>query len=149
MAPRKPFIPRGAATIRPDGSTDPDGDAFDSHTIYTAWTGDQMPFLEPGNASVTRFYYSGGNGPHSGQRDDSIGLARATTHAYAGLSMPPAPPAGNGIATPRVLTTEPLRTSAAGQRKLWVLASVAADASLGVGLATAAGGAEGAPPTFA
>ena len=28
---------------------------------------------------------SGGDGPHSGDRDDSIGLARAKTHAYAGL----------------------------------------------------------------
>jgi hypothetical protein len=28
---------------------------------------------------------AGGNGPHDGQRDDSIGLAYATTHAYAGL----------------------------------------------------------------
>jgi len=30
VAPRRPFIPRGRATIRPDGSTDPQGNAFDS-----------------------------------------------------------------------------------------------------------------------
>lgn len=59
--------------------------AFDSHTIYTAWSGQQAPLLSPLDKSQTMFYYAGGNGPHTGQRDDSIGLARATTHAYAGL----------------------------------------------------------------
>ena len=87
VAPRRPFIPRGSARILPDGSTDPRGNAFDSHTVFAAWTSDGRPFIDPQNSSVTRFYYSGGNGPHSGQRDDSIGLARATTHAWAGLRL--------------------------------------------------------------
>eukprot|EP01050_Picozoa_sp_SAG11_P037341 SAG11_NODE_14681_length_603_cov_1.337302_1_plen_62_part_10 len=35
VAPRRPFIPRGAATIRADGSTDPQGNAFDSRKHTT------------------------------------------------------------------------------------------------------------------
>jgi hypothetical protein len=73
LAPRAEFIPCG-----PPGS-------FDSHTIYTAWSGEASPVLDPQNEEITRFYYVGGNGPHDGQRDDSIGLAYAQTHAYAGL----------------------------------------------------------------
>jgi hypothetical protein len=61
-----------------------------SHTLYTAWTGDAGALLDPQDPHTTLFYYSGGNGPHSGSRDDSIGLARATTHAYVGLRSPPA-----------------------------------------------------------
>jgi hypothetical protein len=74
LAPNQQFIPLGTKA----------GD-FDSHTLYTAWSGEQAPTLNPHNADETLFYYAGGNGPHSGQRDDSIGLARATTHTYAGL----------------------------------------------------------------
>jgi len=79
----------------------------------TAWTGDQNALLDPQNNDTTLFYYSGkmpryrwrciplkmqmpaislrtgGNGPHSGQRDDSIGLARSQTHAFAGLRAQP------------------------------------------------------------
>eukprot|EP00729_Bicosta_minor_P001424 gene1424-15846_t len=45
-------------------------------------TADYQIYMNPNR---TMFYYSGGDGPHDGQRDDSIGLAYATTHAYAGL----------------------------------------------------------------
>ena len=122
------YIPRG-----PNGT-------FDSHTLYTAWTGDSGAMLDPTDSSTTLFYYvstykalraslpacwlghltyllctvqSGGNGPHSGDRDDSIGLARAKTHAYAGLRA-----ASSGA---RPLRTNPL-TVACG--RVAVLASL-------------------------
>ena len=59
-----------------------------------------MPVLNPADPDETWFYYAGGDGPHTGQRDDSIGLARATTHAYAGLR-----PTSDGT---RRLVTEPI-----------------------------------------
>ena len=58
---------------------------FDSHTLYTAWHGDGNAFVDPQDSHQILYYYAGGNGPHSGQRDDSIGLARGQIHAYAGL----------------------------------------------------------------
>ena len=79
---------------------------FDSHTLYTAWSGKQGPLLNPKAENETLFYYAGGNGPHTGQRDDSIGLATATTHAYAGLRTS----ANTNVAT---LQTEPLSFSSA------------------------------------
>lgn len=48
VAPDQQFIPLGAA-----------GD-FDSHTLYTAWSGEQLPTLNPSDAEETLFYYSGG-----------------------------------------------------------------------------------------
>jgi len=54
-------------------------DAFDSHTCYAA-----PPIAHPSDPAVTLLYYAGGNGPHSGRRADSLGLARATTDALAG-----------------------------------------------------------------
>ena len=75
IAPNQQFIPLGAPG------------QFDSHTLYTAWSGEQLPLLDPANKGATMFFYAGGDGPHTGDRDDSIGLARATTHAYAGLQM--------------------------------------------------------------
>jgi len=66
IAPNQQFIPLG------------EPGEFDSHTLYTAWSGEQLPLLNPTNASETMFYYAGGDGPHTGDRDDSIGLARAT-----------------------------------------------------------------------
>ena len=157
IAPRRPFIPRGASTIRPDGSTDPKGNAFDSHTVYTAWTGDAAPFLDPKDPTRTKFYYSGGDGPHSGQRDDSIGVAYATTHAWAGLSLPMSSALSGGAVGPLVLTTEVLSletgdssTAAAaaaaatavskghGYTHLWVLADVPVDCSVEVHMAAAA-----------
>jgi hypothetical protein len=69
---------------------------------------------------------SGGNGPHSGNRDDSIGLARAKTHAYAGLRAAP-----SGA---RPLRTNPL-TLACG--RIAVLASLhGSTASIKVAAAT-------------
>lgn len=53
---------------------------------YTSWSGTSSPLLDPKNPNRTMFFYAGGDGPHDGQRDDSIGLAYAPTHAYAGLS---------------------------------------------------------------
>ena len=97
--------------------------------MYTAWTGDQLPFLDPNNASITRFYYSGGDGPHSGQRDDSIGLAYATTHAWAGLRLP--------TGGPTTLTTEILTIG--GHRTLWMLVDVPSGSSVDVSLATSGG----------
>eukprot|EP01052_Picozoa_sp_SAG31_P011189 SAG31_NODE_629_length_13436_cov_116.287825_2_plen_344_part_00 len=90
LAPKHQFIPLG-----PPG-------AFDSHTLYTAWSGEQSPVINPANPNETMFYYAGGNGPHSGQRDDSIGLARSTTNAYTGMRRRDV-----GGTTAR-LTTEPL-----------------------------------------
>eukprot|EP01079_Euglenida_sp_SAG-EU17-18_P002935 gene2935-3513_t len=106
------FIPRG-----PVG-------AFDSHTVYTAWHGDSGPLLDPANNQTQLFYYAGGNGPHSGQRDDSIGLARGPTHAPAGLRVLPSLAAGL-----RTLCTLPLSWSPSACREseepgLELLASV-------------------------
>jgi hypothetical protein len=58
---------------------------FDSFTTYTSWSGTAEPLLDPKDPNRTLFYYSGGDGQHDGQRDDSIGLAYATTHGYAGI----------------------------------------------------------------
>jgi hypothetical protein len=91
LARGKQFIPLGNAT------------GFDSHTLYTAWSGGQAPLLNPKQENETMFYYAGGDGPHTGQRDDSIGLARAVTHAYAGLRV-----AAGEATTPSRLTTGPI-----------------------------------------
>ena len=88
----------------------------------TAWTGDQNALLDPQNNDTTLFYYSGGNGPHSGQRDDSIGLARSQTHAFAGLRAQP----GNARS---------LRTGAvvpAGCERVSILASFEVSGSVNV-----------------
>ena len=74
VSPGTEFIPLG----REPG-------AFDSFTTYTAWSGTSAPLLDPQNASRTLFYYAGGDGPHDGQRDDSLGRAWTTTYGYAGL----------------------------------------------------------------
>ena len=77
----------------PDPQKDSSGSrSFDSHTIYTAWSGDGSQLLDPKNASSSLFYYAGGNGPHSSKkypRNDSIGLARSITHGFAGLRAAP------------------------------------------------------------
>ena len=73
VSPGAEFIPLG-----PEG-------AFDSYTTYSSWSGGAAPLLDPKMQNRTLFYYSGGDGPHDGQRDDSIGLAYAPTHGYAGL----------------------------------------------------------------
>ena len=97
LTPDQQFIPLG---------TEPG--AFDSHTLYTAWSGEQSPTINPhagDGGNETLFYYAGGNGPHSGQRDDSIGLAMATTHAYAGLRKEVA---AERPSSARLLTTGPI-----------------------------------------
>jgi hypothetical protein len=105
VAPGQQFIPLGPAGT------------FDSHTLYTAWSGTQAPLINPEATNETMFYYAGGNGPHNGQRDDSIGLARATTHAYAGLK------AGNSTSGSAQFITTQLRITA-DTTSVLVLASV-------------------------
>lgn len=105
---------------------------------YTAWTGGQLPFIDPTNSSRTRFYYSGGDGPHSGQRDDSIGLAYATTHAWAGLQYTGRPQDGGTVE----LITKEVPQPATGV--MWLLADVAQDASVGVASAHSGVEADGA-----
>ena len=122
LAPGQQFIPLGHATD------------FDSHTLYTAWSGGQAPLLNPRNASETMFYYAGGDGPHTGQRDDSIGLARAVTHAYAGLRV-----AAGATATVSRLTTGPIDDLHVPAGGLSILAGLGAGARVRVGLATASG----------
>lgn len=75
LAPHTPFIPLG------------DSGSFDDHTCYSA-----RPFTDPSNNSSTRFYYAGGNGPHSGARSDFMALATAPTNALAGLLWSAATP---------------------------------------------------------
>ena len=50
VAPGQQFIPLGAAG------------EFDSHTLYTAWSGEQLPLLDPDDSKSTLFYYAGGDG---------------------------------------------------------------------------------------
>eukprot|EP00039_Didymoeca_costata_P021890 m.345700 g.345700 ORF g.345700 m.345700 type:complete len:534 (+) comp27044_c0_seq1:211-1812(+) len=73
--------------VRPGSEYIPLGDpgAFDSYTVYSAWSGGSQPVVNASDPETTLLYYAGGNGPHDGQRDDSLGLARTTTHAFAGL----------------------------------------------------------------
>lgn len=49
LAPHKQFIPLGNATRK----------EFDSHTLYTAWSGEQAPLLNPHSPNETLFYYAG------------------------------------------------------------------------------------------
>ena len=106
------FIPRGE-----------EGE-FDSHTIYTAWGGDRFGLTDPADNDTQLFFYAGGNGPHSGARDDSIGLARGKTHANTGLR--PGATTGRG-------EVSSLRTAALSvgcqQPELAVLASLGAQAA--------------------
>ncbi len=55
--------------------------SFDDHTCYAA-----PPLRDPSDPGVTRLYYAGGSGPHSGPRADSIGLAPAPTDGLVGVS---------------------------------------------------------------
>lgn len=65
LAPNQPFIPLGAAG------------QFDSHTLYTAWTGKQGPLLNPKDENETLFYYAGGDGPHTVRGFCAIKLTKA------------------------------------------------------------------------
>jgi hypothetical protein len=64
----KPFIPLG-----PAGS-------FSSHIIFAA----DAPVPVPAEESV-RVYYMGGNGPHNGPRNTSLGLMRLRMDGFAGV----------------------------------------------------------------
>ena len=92
---------------------------FDSHTVYAAW---QQTPIDDAATGKTSFYYAGGNGPHTGQRDDSIGLAYCPTDAYAGLQHIPV--ADNA---------DMLETVAVEMRseRLWVLVASGAKANGG------------------
>eukprot|EP01048_Picozoa_sp_COSAG05_P000848 COSAG05_NODE_26_length_29797_cov_35.911139_11_plen_542_part_00 len=73
LAPHKPIIPLGAKG------------QFDSHTCYAA-----PPILHPSDPKTTLLYYSGGDGPHSGNgaehgRANFIARASAPTDGLAGL----------------------------------------------------------------
>jgi hypothetical protein len=75
----KEFIPAGAA-----GS-------FDSHVCFAA----HLPVRVPDGSS--RIYFMGGNGPHSGYRNSSFGLATARPDRFAGIS-------GSGYSVTNALT---------------------------------------------
>jgi hypothetical protein len=60
---------------------------FDSHIIFSAHT----PFADAASEHV-RVYYMGGNGPHNGPRNTSLGLATLRRDGFGGL-------AGSGTAT--------------------------------------------------
>jgi hypothetical protein len=56
------------------------GGAFDSHIVFAAAT----PFRHgTGDAAAERLYYMGGNGPHGGPRNSSLGLATLRPDGYA------------------------------------------------------------------
>ena len=112
LAPGVEFIPLG-----PPG-------AFDSYTTYTSWSGTSAPLLDPRQPNRTMFYYSGGDGPHDGQRDDSMGVAYAATHAYAGLrhAGTPGEAAGSRVTTTR-LARRP-QGNASGARRWHLLAAL-------------------------
>jgi hypothetical protein len=68
----------GDAASAPDLVPLGDGGAFDSHVCFAAaspasWDGE------------TRIYYMGGDGPHSGVRNSSFGVATLRADGYAGV----------------------------------------------------------------
>jgi len=73
-----PFSPVGdaGADFIPLGA---DGD-FDSHICFAA----AHPLL----GSPTRIYYMGGNGPHNGERNSSLGLALLRADGFASVAAP-------------------------------------------------------------
>ena len=76
MDSKNDFIPAG-----PLGS-------FDSHVCFAA----HLP-IEMEEDGTHRIYYMGGNGPHSGSRNSSFGLATLDRNRFAGIS-----PSTNGSA---------------------------------------------------
>lgn len=90
LAPKVPFIPPG------------DDGQFDSHTCFAA-----NPIPDAADSELMRYYYAGGNGPHSGPRSDFIALATAPSHATVGLRV-----AANGVAS--TITTRPIRVERGG-----------------------------------
>ena len=74
------FIPHGDG---PSGDDDGDGDvnAFDSHICFAAASPVELK-------DEVRIYYMGGNGPHNGARNSSLGLATLPVDRFAGLTYP-------------------------------------------------------------
>ena len=80
-----------ASSVPPSSSLPPPrSEPFDSHIIFSAHT----PFEYNG---AVRVYYMGGDGPHNGPRNTSLGLALLRRDGFAGLS-------GNGRAVSSLLT---------------------------------------------
>lgn len=79
---------------------------FDSHICFAA----AHPLVTPGEDSL--IYYMGGNGPHNGARNSSLGLARLGPDRWAGLK-------GSGNAT-----TRPVLCSG---KTLWLTVDVFSD----------------------
>merc|ERR1719253_164043 len=79
-------------SARRDGSPATSTNPFDSHVCFAA--------LRPVNTPAgERIYYMGGNGPHSGARNSSFGLANLRSDGYAGFQ-------GSGtFATRKVIVT--------------------------------------------
>ena len=96
------FLPLGAAG------------AFDSHVIFAA----ASPFAKAtplsgvesapdGDDDLQWIYYMGGNGPHSGERNSSFGLATLRADGYAGVR-------GHGVfRTPSLVVTDAMLTATA------------------------------------
>ena len=113
LSPHAEFIPLGK-----NGS-------FNSHTCFSAnglimppklWVGADS--TQTYNSSEVRFYFAGGNGPHSGPwRNNWIGLATAKEHTLAGLTADATSTAAKVISAAIVPP---------GARNLWVLLSSSA-----------------------
>ena len=139
LAPHKQFIPHSVDDGR-NGTGWPTG--WDSHTCYSAnGVVEHAGAGARGGGSTVRFYYAGGNGPHSGGgnehgRRNGMGLATATTDALAGLR----PPAGRPSATvwtapvlvPPLAAESP--SSSSSPEGLWVLVAPEDCAQLSVQL---------------
>lgn len=116
----RPFIPLGAHDKQVKGSMTP---PFDSHIIFAAHT----PIAVDGEVRV---YYAGGNGPHNGARNTSIGLATLRPDGFGGI-------AGSGtlITTADLLVTGPTLTVTADINNYGGSVRVALQSEPGLGLA--------------
>ena len=85
LAGLKEFIPKGKL-----GS-------FESHVCFAAHSPLKMP------DGSTRLYYMGGNGPHSGARNSSFGLATLPADRFAGISSGAAGGSGGGSTISRAV----------------------------------------------
>ena len=74
--------------------------SFESHVCFAAHTPLRME--EDGS---TRLYYMGGNGPHSGARNSSFGLATLPPDRFAGLA---ASTAAHAVSKPVLVTGKTL-----------------------------------------
>eukprot|EP00937_MAST-01D_sp_MAST-1D-sp2_P007180 g7180.t1 len=73
------------------GAGNPTSPPFDSHIIFPA----HLPITQPEDGRV-RLYYMGGNGPHNGPRNTSLGLAMLRPDGFGGIG-------GSGHATTKTL----------------------------------------------